>query len=176
MHYKEFDFRSEPLRFLCTATENAIIELVTLTNPPVNLDVITAMEIAEYQYGAVYVAWQAYAVGTVSDINEIRLSLGKDKRGKLDLYKQKQTVSEGPTSVELINALANYFKHHEEWSAWPSNHTTDTLRCFGINEKTEFPLSHGVEVLEGDNKELRKVCEILEGWRSSLISEFNENA
>ena len=71
MHYKEFDFRSEPLRFLCTATENAIIELVTLTNPPVNLDVITAMEIAEYQYGAVYVAWQAYAVGTVSDINAV---------------------------------------------------------------------------------------------------------
>lgn len=30
--------------------------------------------------------------------------------------------------IELINALANYFKHNEERDKWPVNETTKTLR------------------------------------------------
>jgi len=87
-HYKEMDYRSMPLRVLCTSTENAIKELISFTKEPIFLDGITALEYAEYLYGAVFVACQAYAVGVVSDINDIRASAGKEKVSKLSLYKR----------------------------------------------------------------------------------------
>ena len=43
-HYKEMDYRSMPLRILCTSTENAIKELISFTKEPVFLDGITALE------------------------------------------------------------------------------------------------------------------------------------
>src|ERR1022692_3513389 len=149
MHLREIDTRSTPLRVLCTTSTNAIAELVEFCKEGM-MDGITAMEYAEYFYGAVLVACQAYAVGTVSDLNEIDGS----KNNKLDLYKYRRPASQDHTLVELINALANYFKHNEEWAAWPSNETTKVLRYFGINESTEFPLETGVCAVIGDSPDL----------------------
>jgi hypothetical protein len=175
-HYKEMDYRSMPLRVLCTSTENAIKELISFTKEPVFLDGITALEYAEYLYGAAFVACQAYAVGVVSDINDIRSSAGKEKVSKLSLYKQNPAVNSGTSSIEFINALANYFKHNEEWSTWPENETTKALKYFGLTESTEFPLKSGAEILTGHDSELRLMCEILEDWRSGLIEKCHQNA
>ncbi len=175
-HYKEADYRSMPLRVLCTSTENAIKELVALTKEPLLMDGLTAREYAEYLYGAVFVACQAYAIGVVSDVNDIRESAGKAKLKKLSLYKQSP-VGNGQTSrIELINALANYFKHNEEWDKWPKNETTKALKYYGVNENTEFPLKFGAEILTGNDSELRLVCEILEDWRFGLMEELRRNA
>lgn len=70
MHFKEADYRSTALTIFCTSSTNAIDELIKFSKAGL-LDGITAMEYAEYFYGAVLVACQAYATGTVSDINEI---------------------------------------------------------------------------------------------------------
>lgn len=130
------------------------------------MDGITAMEYAEYFHGAVLVACQAYAVGTVSDINEIEAANHK----KIDLYKHKETNYHEYTYVELINALANFFKHNEEWSIWPVNETTKTLRYYRIDENTEFPLYQGIKIIIGESSDLRDLCEILEDWRFSLLN------
>jgi len=165
MHFKEADYRSTPLRTLCTTSTNAINELIAFSKAGV-LDGVTAKEYAEYFYGAVLVACQAYAVGTVSDVNDIQ----KSNHKKLDLYKYKETEYHQYSYIELINALANYFKHHEEWDNWPLNETTKTLRSYGINENTEFPLGAGIEALIGESEELRGLCSILENWRFSLLN------
>ena len=130
------------------------------------MDGITAKEYAEYIYGAVLVACQAYAVGTVSDINEVR---GSNYR-KIDLYKRKVVSGQEYTYIELINSLANYFKHNEEWASWPENETTKVLRYYGINESTEFPLQSGTEVIIGESTDLRGLCEVLEDWRFTLLN------
>ncbi len=169
MHFKEVDYRSTPLRILCTTVTNAISELIAFVKAG-NLDGLTAKEYAEYFYGAVLVACQAYTVGTVSDINDIQKSSHK----KLELYKNKE--SEQYSSVELINALANYFKHNEEWDNWPVNKTTKTLRSYGITENTEFPLGFGIETLIGESEDLRKLCSILENWRFSLLNIKDQNS
>lgn len=179
MHYLNSDFRSTPLRTLCTSSSNAIDELMRFSNNSLLLDELTALEYAEYIYGAVLVACQAYAVGTVSDVNTIRESLGKEKVQKFDLYKYSVSSKTEPTDVEFINALANYFKHHEEWPQWPqwpNNETVKTLRKFGITEKTEFPLKVGSEKLMSYYPDLRGLCQLLETWRMQVFQQWCENA
>ncbi|PHV00547.1 hypothetical protein CSQ88_16575 [Iodobacter sp. BJB302] len=84
MHYKELDHRSTPLRTLCTTATNAISELVQFSKVGI-LDSLLAAEYAEYFYGAVLVACQTYALGTVGDINEIRTLNGLGKLKKIEL-------------------------------------------------------------------------------------------
>ena len=87
MHLNEIDFRSTPLRTLCASVTNAIDGLIELSKASDILDGLTAMEYAEYFFRAALVACQAYAVGTVCDINKIRVSMGESELGKLTLYK-----------------------------------------------------------------------------------------
>jgi len=165
MHYKEMDYRSAPLRTLCTISTNAVDELIELSKQGL-MDGLTAMEYAEYIHGALLVACQAYAVSTVSDLNEILESNHK----KVDLYKYKETNLKDYTFIELINSLANYFKHNEEWKSWPINLTTKTLRYYGINENTEFPLHTGIQIIIGESRDFRGLCEALEDWRFGLLN------
>ncbi len=175
MHVSEIDFRSTPLRTLCTATTNSIEELIEFSKNEI-IDGLTAMEYAEYFHGAALVACQAYAVGTVSDINIIRESNGKPALSKLALYKAEMIKGQKCTFVELINSLANCFKHNEEWSSWPVNETTKTLRHFGLNETTEFPLYAGIREIIGESTDLCGLCEVLEGWRVMQIEKWCRNA
>ncbi|MEC7118392.1 MAG: hypothetical protein VXW65_00610 [Pseudomonadota bacterium] len=172
MHIKEIDFRSTPLRVLCTTSTNAISELLSFAKLGV-VDGLTAEEYTQYLLGAVLVACQAYAVGTVMDINAIRSAYGRQPLSKIQLYKSGCIPNSQYNFVLLINALANLFKHNEEWSSWPENETTKTLRHFGVNENTEFPLSEGVSVILGDSSDLRGLCDVLEGWRFSQIQHEN---
>lgn len=132
-------------------------------------DGITSLEYAEYFNGAVVVACQAYAVGTVADINKIREAMGRSRLKKYDLYKQNSCVTNGYTQVEFINALANFFKHNEEWNAWPTNETTKTLEAYGIVESTEFHLHAGIQKILENSTDLRGLCRVLEGWRFMQI-------
>lgn len=171
MHYKEADYRSTPLGILCTASTNAVEELINFSIDGI-MDGLTAMEYAEYVHGALLVACQAYAIGTVRDVNEIQDSNYK----KIELYKYKETNSQEYSYIELINALANYFKHNEEWSSWPDNETTRVLRYYGIDENTEFPLYIGIKVIIGESNDFRGLCTVLEDWRFSLLNIRRKNA
>ncbi|MEF9672546.1 hypothetical protein QNM99_10605 [Pseudomonas sp. PCH446] len=148
MHVNEIDFRSTPLLTLCTTATNAIAELIDFSKAGL-FDGTTSLEYAEYFNGAVLVACQAYVVGTVADINKMRVELGKSRLKKLDLYRQNSRVINGYTQVEFINALANFFKHNEEWESWPSNETTKALQAFGIVESTAFHLHVGIQNILG---------------------------
>jgi len=162
-HMCEADHRSTPLRILCTTATNAISELAELSRVG-GIDGLTAMEYAEYQHGAVLVACQAYAVGTVGDLNKCRESLGLSPLKKLTLYRSNE-ANLPHTHVEQINALANLFKHRDEWENWPTNETTRVMRYFGILESTEFPLDAGIRSIIGESSDLRRMAEVLEGWR-----------
>lgn len=172
MHINEIDFRSTPLRILCTTSTNAISELLNFAKSGV-VDGLTAKEYVQYLLGAVLVACQAYAVGTVMDINAIRNVYDRKSVSKIQLYKSDCAPNNPYGFVLLINALANFFKHNEEWLSWPENETTKTLRHYGIDENTEFPLSEGVSIILGESSDLRGLCEVLEGWRFSRIQHEN---
>lgn len=169
----ETDIRSLPLRVLCTVTTNAISELIEFSKVPEFIDKVTTQECIEYLYGAVLVACQAYAIGVVSDVNRVRASFNKNSIKKLEPYKNEGRFITAFSYIELINALANHFKHNEEWGCcWPSNETTKVLRYFDINEKNKFPLSAGITIMLGESNDLRLLCQILEEWRDCQIEDF----
>ncbi|MBK2107068.1 hypothetical protein [Francisella philomiragia] len=143
--------------------------MISLSN---DLDGGTALEYTESLVGTALVACQTYMVGTVGDISEIKGT----KLNKIELYKYGKSKCEEYTIVELVNALANFFKHNEEWvSSWPTNETAKTLRSYGIDGNTEFPLCKGIEKIIGESFELNGLVTVLKDWRYSLINDLSEN-
>lgn len=175
MDINQLDYRSVPLGMLCASSTNAIKEIVQFKEHGI-LDYSTAMKYSECFYGATLVACQAYAIGTVSDFNEKRQFDGKSTIDKLTLYKEKVRTDLQYSYVELINSLANYFKHNDEWTSWPQNETTKTLRYFGIDEETEFPLHTGVHKIIGESTDLSVLCEELGHWRFYIANILDDIA
>jgi hypothetical protein len=138
-------------------------------------DGISAREHAEPLFGIGFVAAQSYALGTVSDLNSVRMSRRKPKIEKLDCYAcDTIALKEGVTRIQLINASANYFKHHDEWARWPTGrdrgaHDTKVLGSVGITAKTEFPCIDAVDLLCGSSWELIVLHQMLKEWRVHLF-------
>lgn len=167
-HYKETDHRATPLRILCTTATNAIDEIIRFSKVGM-YDGSIAMEYVSCLQGAVLVACQAYAAGSASDINKIRKAHNLQPLRKHILYNSMETMALEYSCVALINSLANYFKHNEEWSSWPNNPTTKILSYYDINELTEYPMNSGISRIIGESEDLRGLCEILEMWREAEL-------
>ncbi len=178
MHFREIDHRMEPLHDVIVGINAGLAAIHKRLDTEEWFDGIWAREYAEPLLGLGFVAAQTYAVGTVSDLNSIRISRGKSKAENLKNYKcytQDTFIKGDVTRLQLINAAANYFKHHDEWGArWPmekpDGYTTETLGKVGITEKTEFPCIDAVELLCGTSWELNVLPKILKEWRVHLFS------
>ena len=172
-HIISSDLRVNALNIVCTLNTNAVLELISMSKTEF-MDVDKAGDYIEVMYGSVLVACQVYALGTVSDINKIRQSSGLSKLKKIKLYKHSRHKFCNYTEVELINSLANYFKHSDEWEIWPDNETTKTLRSYDINENVDFPLRFGVDFLLKGSNDLRGLSCILENWRFRQLIDWGE--
>jgi hypothetical protein len=81
------------------------------------------------------------------------------------------------TRIQLINATANYFKHHDEWARWPTGsdrgaHDIRTLGSIGITEQSEFRCIDAVDLLCGAGWELIVLHQIVREWRAELFSKL----
>lgn len=170
MRVDEVDHRSTPLLVVCTTATNAIAELREFSEAGM-FDKTTSLEFAEYFNGAVLVACQAYMAGAVSDINKMRGALGWSPMYSTDLHKQNSCVVNGHTQIQLIDALANCFKHHEENGFWegPKTRASKVLKAYGIVESTAFHLHVGIGHILGESTDLRGLSRVVEGWRFMQI-------
>jgi len=134
------------------------------------------MEHAEAVFGVSFVTAQAYILGTTEDINRIRQSAGKERLTKIRLYSDAAHCGATNTStILLINQIANYYKHHDEWgSTWPNNRTTTVLADVGIDSNTEFPCCRAAVILFGEDRawQFRRLRKMLEHWRQHLVSRY----
>ena len=170
MHLREFDFRIDYLHDIISAVDNGLAAVRERLNEA-EVDGFTALEHAETLLGLGFVAAQAYALGTWSDLNEVRRNSGKQTVTKLDCYTYDQfTLRGGPTRIQVINATANYFKHHDEWMVWPTNETTATLSRIGITRQTEFPIVEITQIFTGSGWELIVLHQIVKEWRAHVFS------
>ena len=173
---REIDWRIEPLRNVIVGIDAGLAAIHKRLDTEEWFDGVSAREYAEPLFGLGFVAAQTYAVGTVSDLNSVRMSRRKPKKEKIDCYACDTVVLKGGvTHIQLINASANYFKHHDEWAAqWPTrgrgSHDTKTLGSVGITEKTEFPCIDAIDLLCGTSWELNVLLQIMEEWRAHLFS------
>jgi len=175
-NFCEIDWRIKPLHDVIVGIDAGLAAIQERLDTEDWFDGISAREHAEPLFALGFVAAQTYAIGTVSDLNSVRMSRRKPKKEKIDCYACDTVVLKGGvTRIQLINASANYFKHHDEWARWPAGsergaHDTKTLDSVGIIEKTEFPCIDAVDLLCGTSWDLIVLHRILKEWRAHLFS------
>jgi len=176
MHVNKIDWRIGPLHDVIVGIDAGLAAIHERLDSEDGFDGISAREHAEPLFGLGFVAAQSYALGTVTDLNKVRMSRRQPEKHKLDCY-QCDTIrlKGGVTRIQLINASANYFKHHDEWARWPTGgdrgaHDTKALGSVGITEKTEFKCIDAVDFLCGTSWELIVLHQILKEWRVHLFN------
>lgn len=176
MHSREFDWRIEPLRDILSGLAAGLAAMDERIDSEDGFDGVSARDHVEPLLGLALVAAQTYALGTVSDLNAVRMSRRVLEMEKLECYGcDTIRLNGGVTRIELINASANYFKHHDEWVRWPTGkdrgiNDVKILNRAGITEMTESPCIAAVDLLCGKRWELIVFLQILQEWRAHLFS------
>jgi hypothetical protein len=176
MHYHEIDFRRDWLGELFHALTAAINNISERIKKDDYFDETFAREHSETILGIAFIAAQTYIAGTVADINAI---LGKSKQLKRDqlLALDVVFIKNGITRLELIDAIANYHKHHDEWETWKPNRrnqsTIDILNKCEITEETEFPCYSAATRLWPPERlgEFGYLLDALVAWRERVFRE-----
>jgi hypothetical protein len=169
MNIDAVDWRIEPLHDVIVGIE-AGLAIVRERLEEEGCDGISALEHAEMLLGLGFVAAQSYVLGSWTDLNRIRNRSARPPVTKSDCYALDTiTVQVGVTRVHAINATANYFKHHDEWTVWPQNKTARILGAIGITKDTEFPCVRAAELLCGPGWRLIVLHQIVREWREHII-------
>jgi hypothetical protein len=175
MNINEIDFRYNWIASVYDALESGLSSIEKRGIEDVWFDGLWQLEHSETILGISFVCAQTYILGTVQDINNIRIDLGKPSIDKLKYYEDdiKPPLS-GSSRIMLINSIANYFKHHDEWDVWPVNLTTKTLADVGITDKTDFPCYKAVTILwdEKECKNLGNLLNIVSEWREFILMKY----
>ncbi len=176
MTLAEFDWRIDPLYDVVVGIDAALAAIGRRMHEDDWFDGLWAREHVEPVLGLGFVAAQTYAVGTWSHLNKIRSSSGKSPIDKRACYGCDPIKVKGQvTRLELINATANYFKHHDEWTGWSDNRaaaTTQILNRVGITEQSESPCIEAAEVFCGSGWEFILVHEVVKEWRAHVHNVF----
>jgi len=132
-------------------------------------------------FGAAFVTCQAYITAVVSsalafrqhivdDLEKSPKALPKTKGKLLDLLGTS-------SSIGLINALANYFKHSEEWAMdewkYPSNSSKGTIKVlkqWGFDRSYPYLLTDGAKQLGiVDGRGVRALAGMFEDWSRNIV-------
>ena len=82
------------------------------------------------------------------------------------------------TEVQVLNAFANFFKHHEEWNGpWEklndksARKTADVIMAVGVRQYSTGPFRSGAEALgNGTYQNVGVFVGIVQDWRHHLVS------
>jgi hypothetical protein len=115
MNIHEIDWKYSSIREILNAISVALLKI---NNDVLPEDVDEALEQSESFLGIAFVAAQTYIAATVADTR--RLAKSTLKPNKNDLLKNfsNNISGTGTTKMQLLDAIANYFKHHDEWLDW----------------------------------------------------------
>jgi len=163
--WRRMDFRIEVLRLTITGLENSIEVLQTKFNEIDWYDGLWLLEESEPIFGLAFIAIQNYINSSIYDRFE---SLEKQYL----IYKTGDKIEEsGRTKIELIIAIANYFKHRDH-PLDLKGETAKTLTDFNLKfdkdiDITESPVFKGLNIFS-ESWDLKEVLRITENWREKL--------
>jgi hypothetical protein len=135
-----------------------------------------ALEHAESLLGIAFVTAQTYIAGTISDANQLIETGGRLTKEQLIRDHSDHLAESVVTKVELCDAIANYFKHHDEWNSWSitgrNQKTVSILRASGIQENDEFPCRKVADLLwsNNDGSDLLPLLSLITSWREAVIT------
>ena len=172
----EIDFRYDWVSATLNGLESAFSRIQEEASANPGFDGLWQLEYSETVFGIAFVLAQTYITGTVANINELHEHRGEKPIDKLDCYSDSLWYLPDETSpIILINSIANYFKHHEEWDKWPANNqTVKSLHRFGIGENIEFPCHVAASKLWNENEifNLHNLLTIISEWRKHVLLKY----
>lgn len=164
-HWRSFDYRIESLHLIVAGLENSLQVLKKRLDEIDWYDGLWLLEESEPICGLAFIAVQNYINSSIYDRYE-----NQDKQYKL--YKIGDKVkSTNRTHIELIVAIANYYKHRDN----PDDLRKDTaniLNDFNLQfdkkiDITESPIFRGLDIFS-ENWNLIDVVKVAEIWREKL--------
>ncbi|EHA1127913.1 hypothetical protein FG475_23295 [Vibrio navarrensis] len=174
MNILEADYGLGPLVDVEKTIQAGIAKLFERNRTEPWFDGLWMNEYGEVLYGSLLVSAQAYCVGSLRDINEIRVSLGLNKLTKEKAYKTHRVKVQGYSLIELVNCAANYFKHRDEWiDTWPENYTTRVLTAFSMD--CEF-LINEIQGFIDSEYGYKALSDLVSEWRSDLIEQSKKES
>jgi hypothetical protein len=175
-NWKEVDYRHDWVSLTLNALKTGFSSIKEMGEEMPWFDGLWQLEHAESIFGIAFITAQTYILGTVEDINSIRKSSGKSEISKINYYDDdKFPLPGGISRILLINAIANYYKHHDEWGkTWKKNLTTLTLYDVGIDESTEFPCYEVAAMLPNGKatEDLENLLTIISEWREYILTKY----
>ncbi len=175
MNIHEIDWRYSSIKEIFNALSGALVKIENEVLPE---DADEAAKQIENFLGLAFVAAQTYITGTVADARKLATSLSKPSKNHL-LKNFSDVTGTGVTRMQLCDAIANHFKHHDEWPDWTPKpteqrkQTIDVLFGVGIIETTAHPCQEAAKMLwVGSSLELEPLLSILVDWRSKVIAAY----
>lgn len=175
-----------------TATKNSSMQEYT--------DAVVDEEstVIESLIGAAFVVCQAQLNGIVSCIIRLNAPLKKGAETKAECRRatlvttkgnardilaseEKRLRISGYSRAQVIDAFANYFKHHEGWPAsWTTakgqaKHTSTVIMAVGAEEASSGNLRIGLRALGIPGYELSVMAKIVGDWAATLINAYEQD-
>jgi hypothetical protein len=179
MFLHELDFRRDWLNTLYKALSGVIGDIERKLEENDHYDGVDALEDSEWILGIAFIAGQTYLTGTWADLNVILVEKGVKESLRSSLLElDVHRIGHGVTRVQLVDAIANYHKHHDEWDRWQIDHknktTIEVLNRCGIDERTEFPCYTAATLLWPESRigALSYLLSTLEDWRARVFRQY----
>jgi hypothetical protein len=138
-------------------------------------------EVVEELLGVAFVLCQVNITECVSWVQRLLRLVRKEQKhlktvtgGRVSLMRHGKPAGQKYAPVEIIDALANYYKHHSQWeSGWPITNwnkaTIPVLRHIGASHGYSANLRNGSEHLgNSDYTDVRIFADHVKQWRRSL--------
>lgn len=167
-HWNRHDFRLESLTLTIDGLEKSITELEKKLKEIDWYDGLWFLEEVEPIIGLSFIAFQNYINSSIYDRFE---TLEK----QYEKYKLGNLIKEtGRTDIELIIAIANYFKHRDDHRDLLKG-TRDILTAFNLHFDKETDITNSA-IIKGMNYfsekwELTDVIKVVKDWREKLWKE-----
>lgn len=178
MNLYEIDWRFSSTKHIFQALSDGLKDVQRdFSEAQEEFEIDDALEHTESLLGIAFVTAQTYIAGTVSDAYKLKGSGRKPTKERLLKDYGDRLAGSAVTRMELCDAIANYFKHHDEWNSWsgPGCHekTVFILRAAGIEENDDFPCRKAADILwsNNDGSDLEPLLSLISSWREAVIAD-----
>jgi hypothetical protein len=163
-HYLRLDHRKEILEMVLIGFQKSIDELHSRIKQIHWYDGGWFVEEAEPILGLAFVAFQNYINSSIYDRFETLNT-------KTEIYRRSKSLNDKRTDIELIIAIANYYKHRDDDHSLHQG-TEAVLNDLGLKykdiiEPEKLPIIKGTEMLS-QNWDLNAITKMVTDWRESL--------
>jgi hypothetical protein len=173
MNIREIDWRQSSVRQILSALSQGLDANAQKFDDGGDVD--DALDYEDDLCGIAFVTAQAYITGVVADVKALRGVRSSISKHELLKLFNPIVADTKLTRMQLCDAMANYYKHRDEWSDWAdpaARRTTELLRTAGFTDSDRHLCTTVGTLLFGDVKieSLVPIIDMLASWRVAIVA------